>query len=168
MFISSDTNIWFDFEETGNLEHPFLLDNNYYLSDVTYHDEIQTSHTIHDIVETGKLQITSVPVSEIQIAGEYAEQYPALSIHDAIALAIAKTRGWILLSGDGKLREAAAQESVECHGTLWIYKSLKEQEKLTNQEYRAALEKLLDAVKHKGRRLPKNEIIRMLSECTGE
>ena len=124
MFISSDTNIWFDFERIDCIEHPFLLDNDYYLSDVTYHDEIQDSRTIRKIVETGKLQITSVPTSEIQVAGAYAEKYPALSIHDAIALAIAKSRGWILLSGDGKLREAASEESVECHGTLWIYQML--------------------------------------------
>ena len=164
MYISSDTNIWFDFEAIGFPEHPFLLDNEYYLSDVTYHDEIQFSETIRKIVESEQLHITTVPVRELQQASEFAEKYPSISIHDAIALSIAKSRGWTLLSGDGKLRDAAEQESVECHGTLWIYALLKKERRLSNSVYMQALEKLLDAVENKGRRLPKAEIIRMIKE----
>lgn len=107
MYISSDTNIWFDFEAIGFIEHPFLLDNEYYLSDVTYHDEIQFSETIRKIVESDQLHITSVPVQELRQASEFSENYPEISIHDAIALSIAKNRGWTLLSGDGNLRRAA-------------------------------------------------------------
>lgn len=164
MYISSDTNIWFDFEATGFLEHPFLLDNEYYISDVTYHDEIQFSDTIRRIVESRQLHITSVPVKELQLAAKFAEKYPAISMYDAIALSIAKTRGWTLLSGDRKLKEAAVMESVECHGTLWIYALLKEEKRLSDREYKKALENLLDAVEKKGRRLPRAEIIKMLDE----
>ena len=54
MYISSDTNIWFDFEAIGFPEHPFLLDNEYYLSDVTYHDEIQYSEGLTGTVRRYK------------------------------------------------------------------------------------------------------------------
>ncbi len=164
MHISSDTNIWFDFETIGFMGHPFLLDNEYYLSDVTYHDEVQFSDTIQKIVESDQLHITSVPAKELQQAVEFSENYPEISIHDAIALAIAKNREWTLLSGDGNLRKVAEKESVECHGTLWIYSLLKKENKVSDKEYKEALEKLLDAVNNKGRRLPINEIRRMLDE----
>ena len=164
MYISSDTNIWFDFEAIGFTEHPFLLDNEYYLSDVTYHDEIQFSETIQRIVELNQLHITSVPTKELHQAIELSEKYPEISIHDAIALSIAKNRGWTLLSGDGNLRKVAEKESVECHGTLWIYSLLKKEHKVSDKEYKVALERLLDAVENKGRRLPINEILRMLDE----
>ena len=164
MYISSDTNIWFDFEEIGFPEHPFLLDNEYYISDVTYHDEIQHSEAIRAIVESGKLHITSVPVNELQYAVELVKKYPTIAIHDAIALSIAKSRRWTLLSGDRRLREAAEGESVECRGTLWIYSLLNKQEKIPKEVCLKALNKLLDAVDNKKRRLPRSEIIRMIDE----
>ena len=164
MYISSDTNIWLDFEAIGHVEHPFLLDNKYFLSDVTYHDEIQFSETIQRIVESDRIHITPVPVKELQQAAEFSENYPMISFYDAIALSIAKNRGWILLSGDGNLRKVAEKESVECHGTLWIYSLLKREHKISDRDYREALEGLLDAVENKSRRLPINEILRMLDE----
>ena len=164
MYISSDTNIWFDFEEIGFPEHPFLLDNDYFISDVTYHDDIRFSETVRRIVESNKLHVISVPSQEIALAIEMSRRYPTITIHDAIALSIAKTRGWILLSGDGRLRNAAETESVECHGTLWIYSQLKEQNILPKEEYLKALENLLDAVENNRRRLPKSEIIQMIRE----
>ena len=40
MFISSDTNIWIDFFEINHPDHPFLLENKYYLSSAAYEDEL--------------------------------------------------------------------------------------------------------------------------------
>lgn len=165
MYISSDTNIWFDFETIGFTEHPFLLDNEYYLSDVTYHDEIRFSETIRKRVISKQLHITPVSPQELQQASELSEIYPEMSIHDAIALSIAKTRKWTLLSGDGNLRKAAEKECVECHGTLWIYSLLRKEHKVTDDIYQEALKRLLDAAETKGRRLPKAEIIRMINEA---
>ena len=79
-------------------------------------------------------------------------------------MAIAKNRGWILLSGDGSLREAAIKEKVEYHGSLWIYDRLIEQ-KLIFKECRIEfLTKLYEVVESKKRRLPLSEIIKRINE----
>lgn len=41
MLISSDTNIWFDFESIGCLHHPFMLRNHtFFLSDLTFEEAV--------------------------------------------------------------------------------------------------------------------------------
>ncbi len=50
MLISSDTNIWFDFESIGCLHHPFMLKNHsFFLSDLTYEEEIHNSNAIKSL-----------------------------------------------------------------------------------------------------------------------
>jgi hypothetical protein len=41
-------------------------------------------------------------------------------VPDSFALALAKERQWLLLTGDGQLRDLAGGENVECHGVLWL------------------------------------------------
>lgn len=177
MLISSDTNIWLDFSFVGRVEYPFYLDNIYYLSSITYHDEIDDSTNllcnnsnierfsdIRKCVKENKILITDVTTSELKLAVSYQSIYrpskvsKAISLQDSIALAIAKERNWILLTGDSGLREAAKFEGVECHGTLWIFDQLKDNKFISNNEYLLAMNKLLDAVTSKKRYLPKDEI----------
>ena len=44
----------------------------------------------------------------------------ALSAADAAAFVLAKSRGWILLTGDKPLRTFANANGVCVHGTLWV------------------------------------------------
>ena len=178
MLISSDTNIWLDFSIIGQIDHPFLLDNVYYLSSITYHDEIDDKSKIYDslvnhelfgelrrCVKENKILITDATTEELKLAMRYANEYRppkinnAISMQDSIALAIAKKRNWCLLTGDSGLREAAKFEEVVCHGTLWIYDELLRNQLLTHKEYLGVMNALLDAVDNKKRRLPRNEII---------
>jgi hypothetical protein len=48
----------------------------------------------------------------------YRQQRSSLSVPDRFALALAKAHQWLLLTGDGKLRELAGGENVECHGAV--------------------------------------------------
>ena len=72
---------------------------------------------------------------------------------DLSALALALNRGWILVSGDGALRDAAKQEGCEVHGTLWLMQLMVEQDVITWEEAEARVEAMRDA----GRRLPRFE-----------
>ena len=164
MIISSDTNIWFDFEEIGHLEYPFLLNNSYYISDLTFEEEIQESQAIKNCVYTNKLLITSVSSNELNHAEKLHRKHSNISIYDSISLTIAKNRGWILLSGDGSLREASIKEKVECHGSLWIYDQLIEQELISKECRKEFLTKLYEAVESKKRRLPLSEITKRINE----
>lgn len=181
MLISSDTNVWLDFSYIRKMDHPFLLDNSYYLSSITYHDEIDdninipnnTNNTecfkeIRKCVKENKILITDATVKELKLAMKYHCEYKppkiskAISMQDSIALAIAKERKWILLTGDGGLREAAKYEDVVCRGTLWIYDELLNGKLISKDEYLNVMYKLLDTVDNKKRRLPKDEILKRI------
>lgn len=158
MFISSDTNIWIDFYEVQHLALPFRLNHEFYLSRNAYAEELLKSEELRDNLITLGLKLAEITDDEFSQATVYEEMYRRLSMHDAIALAIAKSRNWILLTGDRHLREAADKELVECHGIIWIYDELKESKKLTEDEYRLAIGDLIKAVENGRCRLPKNEL----------
>ncbi|WP_271528059.1 MULTISPECIES: hypothetical protein [unclassified Bradyrhizobium] len=44
-----------------------------------------------------------------------------LSVPDTFAFAIAESRQWTLLTGDGILRELAVAERIDIHGVLWLF-----------------------------------------------
>ena len=164
MYISSDSNIWFDFFEIDHLDHPFRLKYKFYISDDTFTDEIQGPEGIREELLHLGLQITETLEDELVMAKAYTDQYRALSLHDAIALAIAKSRNWVLLTGDRQLRIAADKEKVQCHGIIWIYDKLKETGKIAEDEYHSALKDLIKAVRASGRRLPLDELEKRLGK----
>lgn len=158
MFISSDTNVWIDFYEIGHLELPFRLDYQFYISHDTFREEFLKSEEMKDDLLKYGLLLADVTDEEFAEATVYQSRYPVLSLYDGFALAIAKVRGWILLTGDKPLRKAAAKEGVECHGTIWVYDQLRNQNKMTEAEYNLIIESLIKAVKNGQCRLPINEL----------
>lgn len=178
MFISSDTNVWLDLCAVDQIDQPFRLDNSYYLSSITYHDEVDISKRhnndnglyseVRKCVKENKILITDATTDELKLAMRYESKYRppiiscAISIQDSIALAIAKERKWCLFTGDKGLREAAKIEDVECHGTLWIFDELLKNKLLSRKEYLHIMEKLLEAVDCNKRRLPKSEILKRI------
>lgn len=163
MFISSDTNIWFDFEAIGHLEHPFLLNHSYFISDFTYDEEINSSEEIKKIVTIGCLQLTPVNNEELALVNKLTIKYQNLSFYDLVALAIAIKRKWVLLTGDGLLRNAAVNEKIECHGSIWIYDQLIREKKISKSCYNQCLLKLLDLVNQGKRRLPIEELVKRIN-----
>ena len=158
MYISSDTNIWFDFYEIHHLDHPFRLEHEFYISKNAFSDELPATEDIRDDLLRQGLKVTTITDNELTMARVYSDQYRALSIYDAIALAIAKSRNWILLTGDKPLRVAAEKETVQCHGIIWIYDELKATGKLSETEFHLAISDLIEAVRNGGRRLPMDEL----------
>ena len=158
MYISSDTNIWIDFQEINHLDHPFRLEYEFCLSENAFNDELLKSDALREELLAKGLIISKVKEDEFSQAITLEKKYRRLSFYYRVALAIAKNRKWILLTGDKNLREAADKESVECHGVIWIYDKLKEAEKLSPDEYLSAIDDLISAV-NKGRcRLPIDEL----------
>ena len=160
MFISSDTNVWIDFQEIGHLDHPFRLDFEYYISRDTFREEFLKSESMkNDLVNLG-LQHADVTDEEFMEAIAFQACYQELSLYDTFALAIAKLRGWTLLTGDMPLRKAAVKEGVEVHGTIWVYDQLKAQGKMTDDVYDSVIGELVDAVKNGHCRLPIAELLK--------
>ncbi len=79
------------------------------------------------------------------------QMYAKTPIYDCIALAIAKERGLVLLTGDGALRKAAAQEGVEVMGTIDILDQFFEGEYIEGEEYKECIRRLMEKNGGKGR-----------------
>lgn len=159
MFISSDTNIWIDFTLIDAVQLPFRLPHSFYMStDAIDAELIQPRGLAQRLVEYGLIP-TEITEEEFQYAIKTMEEVPKLSMYDCFALAIAKYRNYILLTGDGRLRKQASKENVEVHGTLWIFDTLYTSQLIGKEEYRCYLNQLLHRTMTKtGIRLPVAEI----------
>ncbi len=104
-----------------------------------------------------------ISIEEFFLAEQYGYTYKKLTIHDRVALAIAKNRQITLLTGDRALRKAAQCEGVHFIGTLGILDQLWNQQRITVDELKICLQRLLDnnggAV-----RLPESEILSRLEQ----
>jgi predicted nucleic acid-binding protein len=103
-----------------------------------------------------------ITIEEFFLAQQFGTLYPRLSRHDRVALAIAKERRIMLLTGDGALRKAAAREGVDVLGTLGILDQIWKEGKATEEEMMACLEQLKA---HNGGsvRLPGEELERRMA-----
>ena len=114
----SDTSVLVDLERAGLLREAFALPLELGVPDVLYTRELQDFGGAA-LAELG-LRIEELDAGGVQLAQDYRRQKPGLSVPDAFALALARTRGWALLAGDALLRAHAEAEHVECHGVLWL------------------------------------------------
>jgi len=138
-YISSDTNVWIDFDVIGKLELPFKLQYIYLMNEDAAEDELLSPPYLgRKLVELG-LQKVSLSEEEFYLAEEFKVKYLKLSTYDCVALAIAKKRGITLLSGDGPLRKAAVKESVDVKGTIGIIDELYANGIIEMEEYKLCL-----------------------------
>ena len=160
-YISSDTNVWVDFATIDRLEYPFRLPYTYLMNNDVVGKEALSPKGLGDkLLELG-LQAVELTIEEFFLAEEYTTKYAKPSLYDCVALAIAKTRGIILLTGDGPLRKAAKAEGVRVMGTIGVLDQLVERELIKREEYRYCIEELQ---RHNGRkvRLPAEELEKRL------
>ena len=154
-FISSDTNIWLDFDAIARLDLPFRMPCTYIMYNEALRKEIITPSTLlGDLKRLGLLGV-SLTTEEFFYASDLARKYVKLSGYDRTALAIAKFRQIPLLTGDNALRKAAKKEQVEVMGTIGLLDRLYEGSYISESEYQDSLHALLQ---HPERRLPKDEI----------
>ena len=67
------------------------------------------------------LKVMDLPGESVVRAQQVVSDWPGLSIHDGFAFALAEScPGCVLLSGDGGLRDLAAEHNIEVHGVLWV------------------------------------------------
>jgi predicted nucleic acid-binding protein len=91
--------------------------------------------------------------SDVQEVYRLASLYRSPSVNDLFALVAAKAMGALLMTGDRNLREAAEQEDVPMHGTLWLLDEMVRLAVIPPLVAAQALERMLE----KGSRLPWDE-----------
>lgn len=156
-FISSDTNVWIDFDIISGMSLPFLLPYTYIMFKEAIEDELLTPEGIaKKLIDFGLVGV-DISSEEIQLSIEYGTKYRKLSVYDRTALAIAKKRNIKLLTGDKALRQAADDEGVIVIGTIGILDELFAKALIKKNVYKHCLEEL---DRHNGAkiRLPSHEI----------
>jgi predicted nucleic acid-binding protein len=146
----ADANIWIDLLEGGLLGVTGRLSFDCVIPDVIMHELDEATRLrlrAHGVIERG---LSSRQVRE---GVRMARAHPRPSRTDLLALALAKSRHIVLLTGDQSLREAAASEGVEVHGTLWLLDCLVAERVISGEEAAFALGRMIQA----GRRLPRNK-----------
>lgn len=162
-YISSDTNVWIDYMIIEKLDYPFRLSYTYLMNEDAIYDEILSPKGLKEQLLDLGLKGTELTEEEFYYALKIAEQHTKLSHYDCAALAIAKYRQIVLLTGDAALRKAALSEGVTVMGSIGILDKLFDQRLITNEEYK---ECLILLTKYNGRkvRLPQLELQKRLEQ----
>ncbi|MCW5934667.1 MAG: DUF3368 domain-containing protein [Fimbriimonadia bacterium] len=105
-------------------------------------------------IESRGVMRTILTGLELQEVTRLATLYLDTSLEDLSALVLTKRENAILLTDDRSLREAATEEGIETHGTLWIVDRLVENHFLSKAQAAEALQHMVDH----GRRLPVGEV----------
>jgi len=164
-----DGSVLIDLERGILLQATFQLPFTFAVPDLLYSRELRP-HNGSALIAMG-LQVMMLPGSGLSLAQGYRVRQPRLSLPDALALALAKEGGDVLLtgvaathttgshtllSGDAALRELARIEKVECRGIFWVFDEIESQGILTASELEIALSSI---TAHPRCRLPKAEIL---------
>lgn len=154
-YISSDTNIWLDFNTIDQLQIPFRMPCTYIMfKDALSSEVVSPPELLSSLKEKGLVGV-DLTTEEFYYALEELSKYVKLSSYDRTALAIAKYRKIPLLTGDNALRKAAQKENVEVFGTIGLLDRLCYEKHITQEEYLFCLKSFLE---HPERRLPEDEI----------
>ena len=159
--ICSDTNVWIDFSAIGAAKLPFRLPYTYVMWNVAVDDEVKSPEGLRRRLLQNGLVPTEISEEEFWLADDLGDRYLGLSSYDAAALAIAKTRNIVLMTGDKRLRKAAAKEGVKLTGTIGVLDRLRDEGLVDYEEYHNCI-KALDDVNGGIVRLPEDELRKRL------
>ena len=154
----SDTSVVLDLERGGLLEHVFGLPHEFAVPDLLYEREL--AGDLGDRLLALGLRIESLTGAEVAAAAGVARAERALSGPDTFAFALAQSRAWILLTGDGALRRLSEGQGIKTHGVLWVLDQLEEAAALPLPELGAGLSAMSG---HPRCRLPRPEVARRLA-----
>lgn len=123
-YISSDTNIWIDFKTISRINLPFRLPYTYIMYAESIASELSNPSGFQEELTAAGLVSVDITIEEFLLAESWGRIYPRLSVQGRIALAIARERKIVLLTGDMAMRKAANQENVAVLGTIGILDEL--------------------------------------------
>lgn len=154
--VVSNTNIFIDLYTADLLDEFFSLTIHIHTTDFIIH-ELKVMEQKSKILGYDKLFIKKFDMREmIELVGfqRKMQDKTNVSIQDCSVWLYAQDNGYILLTGDGKLRKTAIKEGTNVRGILYIFDKLVEEKLLTPQK---ACEKL-QLLRQINGRLPSKEI----------
>lgn len=107
MTLFADTNILIDSLKLDIYKDFLAIDDDIYMESSMLEDEVIAPPTYADELRSLGLKTTDMTDEEFVLAVETRELHHKLSFYDCVAYAVAKTRGWSLVTGDNRLRKLA-------------------------------------------------------------
>ena len=162
----SDTSILIELAQWSLLESLFKLPLEFAIPDALYEDELLELGEINreQLKELG-LRVESLDAEGMARATVYQTAQPKLTFHDCLALTLAVTNGWPLLTGDKHMQTLAKKAHLETHGVLWVIDQFAEHRAVSKR----ALSEALECMRASPRTwLPHNEIDRRLEALSGK
>jgi len=157
LLLISDANILIDLEAGELLGVLFKLPMHFGIPDILYWEEIEPGTP--GLEEQG-LRVLEVTGKYVEYAASLLEKYGTEPCsNDFLALALAKQEGCPLLTGDQALKAAAQAEDVTVMGTVWLLRTMVENDLLTVDRALTALSLMRD----RKRRLPWTDAERILN-----
>ena len=155
----SDANIIIDIVAGELVNAMFRLAYDFGVPDVLYADELEAQHS--DILDAG-LKLFELQPDSVDYANTLIEENVNLrvSVHDCMALSLAKQECCTLLTGDAKLKQLAMVENVSVRGTIWLVEQMIDIGQITVAEAEIAYGRMLKD----GSRLPAAEIQKQLKK----
>lgn len=138
----TDTNVWIDLQTGNLLDNVFELDARWLIPDLIGHELGEDVKQL--LIEWG-LEERSLSGDEIEAVVELGTTYSAPSRTDIATLVVARAENGILVTGDQALREAAQEENIDVHGTLWVVDALVETDTTAPGEAARALQLMMEA-----------------------
>ncbi|AHX12015.1 hypothetical protein CH75_24025 [Dyella jiangningensis] len=150
--VVTDANIIIDLAAGDMLAEMFRLPEvEFCVPDVLYLEELAENF---GLLPGLGLRVLAQPPEAVEYVEACVVRYRRVSFNDLFALALARSLGCVLLSGDGALRDVAQIEQVEIRGTLWLIDLMLEAGLVTLERVTAAYE----AMRRDGSRLPWNDV----------
>jgi predicted nucleic acid-binding protein len=126
--------------------------------DVVLEEELETEHA-ERLLRLG-LQKRELTGDQVEEVATLAKRYLGPSRADLFCLTLARVEHATLVTSDRGLREAAEQEGIPVHGTLWILDLLVRHELVPRRQAAAALRRMVES----NRWLPQEEVAERLRQ----
>jgi hypothetical protein len=151
-----------DLERGGFLEPLFNLPFDFAVPDLLFNSELRGD--LGDQLVALGLRVEELAPDELTRATVVSRERLALSAQDSFAFALAEQRQWTLLTGDGALRQLAADAGIKVHGVLWLCDRLEEHDLVANDMLHLGLSAIAG---HPRCRLPPAQIAVRLARYAG-
>ncbi len=158
--IITDTNVFFDIISIGVLPEFFALDYDISTTDFVI-NEILKSHQkeqIESFIRAKRLNVFKLTADEIDEIRNFVTKRFFKGITDKTVLWKSYQLKCLLLTGDKKLRNEAADLEIEVHGSIWVINELFEK----NIVSKAKGVELLEKLKLLNASLPHDDIDRLI------
>ncbi|MCR5131357.1 MAG: hypothetical protein K6C10_07860 [Prevotella sp.] len=165
VIVVSDTNVFIDLISVGLQEQFFLLPMEVHTTDMVVFEVRREgqSKIMTDLIDKGCLKVKAYTQEEMLPFFQAEHRRYNLSPADYSVLTYSKNNGYILLTGDKKLRKVVLSENVEVHGSIYVIAQMVEHHIISELQG----VKKLEMLRSNNQRLPKAQLDVLIKKWRG-